>query len=129
MPSINLPFPNPINISVQVGDVVYAIPLTFAGSGGANDFRKQDLSQAKEIGWIWQINNQEGLDSTVSPSLDVMQTNNNVVNADDYIMFSKNKAVNTSGILGYYAEVTLKNESLKDVEIFSIGAGLTISSS
>jgi hypothetical protein len=43
-------------------------------------------------------------------------------------MFSKNKAVNTSGILGYYAEVTLKNDSLKDIELFSVGTGIAISS-
>ena len=128
MPSINIPFSNPINISVQVGDTVYAVPLIFAGSGGIDDFRKQDLSQALEIGWIWQIHNQEGLDPSVLPSLDVIQTGSNTPGTGWFIMFSKNKAVNTSGILGYYAEATFKNYSLKDIELFSVGAGIAISS-
>ena len=126
MPSINIPFTDPINISVQVGDTVYAVDVDPAGIA-ANTFRKESLSQAVEIGPIWQINNQEGLDPNVLPSLDVMQVNPWVATGD-FIMFSKNKAVNTSGILGYYAEVTLKNYSTKDVELFSVGAGITISS-
>lgn len=127
MPTVNIPFNDPINISVQVRDIVYFVPLSFAGAA-ADSFRKESLSQAREIGWIWRINNQEGLDPSVSPSLDVMITSSNVPSSGHFIMFSKNKAVNTSGILGYYAEVTFKNYSTKDVELFSIGTGIAISS-
>ena len=128
MPSINIPFTNPINISAQVGDMVYSIPVTVAGAA-TDSFRKESLSQAVEVGWIWRINNQEGLDQSIRPSLDVILTSGNVPNARDFIMFSKNKAVNTSGIMGYYAEVTFKNHSLKDIELFSVGTGIAISSS
>ena len=127
MPSINIPFNNPINISVQIGDMVYSVPVTLAGAA-ANSFRKESLSQAVEIGWIWQINNQEGLDPSILPSLDVMVTSGWSGVQGNFIMFSKNKAVNTSGILGYYAEVTFKNYSTKDVELFSIGTEIAISS-
>jgi hypothetical protein len=127
MPSINIPFNDPINISAQVGDMVYSVPVTLAGAA-ANSFRKESLSQAVEIGWIWQINNQEGLDPSILPSIDVMVTSGWGGGLGNFIMFSKNKAVNTSGILGYYAEVTFKNYSTKDVELFSIGTGIAISS-
>ena len=131
MPSINIPFTNPINISAQVGDMVYAIPVVLAGTA-ANTFKKRNLDQAKEIGWIWQINNQEGLDPSVVPSLDVIQTSGNTPGCTnsgcDFIMFSKSKAANTSGILGYYAEATFKNYSLSDIELFSVGTGIAISS-
>ena len=130
MPSINIPFNDPINISVQVGDMVYAIDMTNSLAGAAaNSFRKENLNQALEIGWIWQIHNQEGLDPSILPSIDVMLTSGNWSSTGDFIMFSKNKAVNTSGILGYYAEVTFKNYSLRDIELFSVGAGIAISSS
>jgi len=129
MPSINIPFNDPINISVQVGDMVYAIDMTNSLAGAAaNSFRKENLNQALEIGWIWQIHNQEGLDPSILPSIDVMLTSGNWSSTGDFIMFSKNKAVNTSGILGYYAEVTFKNYSTKDVELFSVGTGIAISS-
>lgn len=128
MPIINIPFNAPINISAQVGDMVYAVGT--ASTGGAIDsFEKGSLSNALELGWIFNIVNQEGLDTSVSPTLQVVQTNNNSPGIGDYIMFSKNKAVNTSGISGYYAEVTFKNSSLKDIELFSVGTEISISSS
>jgi len=134
MPIINIPFNAPINISAQVGDMVYAVGT--ASTGGAIDsFEKGSLSNALELGWIFNIVNQEGLDTSVSPTLQVVQTSSNLPQQNsttgtwDYIMFSKNKAVNTPGILGYYAEVTFKNYSLRDIELFSVGAGIAISSS
>jgi len=126
MPSINIPFPDPINISCQIGDIVYAIGVTPAGIA-ANTFQKANLATAIEIGFIWRITNQEGL--LPGPiSMDVWQTGG-LPNAGDFIMFSKNKAVNTSGIKGYYAEATFTNASTKDIELFSVGAGIAISSS
>ena len=127
MPIINIPFNDPINISVQVRDVVYAIPVSLAGSA-ANSFKKENLSQALEIGWVWRINNQEGLDPNIIPSLDVVQTSGNIPTSGDFIMFSKDKAANTSGILGYYAETTFKNYSTEEIELFSVGTGIAISS-
>jgi len=138
MPSINIPFPDPINISCQVGDIVYAIGVAAAGGSIApNAFQVANLSTALEIGFIWQITNQEGLIAGVPISIDVWQTGAGPCNAGgtpcfnsgDFIMFSKDKAVNTSGIKGYYAEATFKNASLGDVELFSIGVGIAASSS
>jgi len=138
MPSINIPFPDPINISCQVGDIVYAIGVAAAGGSIApNAFQVANLSTALEIGFIWQITNQEGLIAGVPISIDVWQTGAGPCNASpapcfnsgDFIMFSKDKAVNTSGIKGYYAEATFKNASLGDIELFSIGVGIAASSS
>ena len=137
MPLITIPFTDPINISCQVGDVVYAIAV--APAGVATDaFKKANLASALEIGFIWQINNQEGLIVSATISIDVIQTGagpcgtspSPCFNPGDFIMFSKNKAANTSGIKGYYAEATFKNaENMKEVELFSVGAGIAISSS
>jgi len=138
MPSINIPFPDPINISCQVGDIVYAIGVAAAGGSIApNAFQVANLSTALEIGFIWQITNQEGLIAGVPISIDVWQTGAGPCNVGgtpcfnpgDFIMFSKDKAVNTSGIKGYYAEATFKNASLGDIELFSIGVGIAASSS
>ena len=135
MPLITIPFTDPINISCQVGDVVYAVGV--ASAGVATDaFKKANLASALEIGFIWQINNQEGLIVSATISIDVIQTGagpcgtSPCFNPGDFIMFSKNKAANTSGIKGYYAEATFKNaENMKEVELFSVGAGIAISSS
>mgnify|MGYP003138028651 CR=1 FL=1 len=38
-----------------------------------------------------------------------------------YLFFSKNRAVNISGVLGYYASVEYRNYSKKKAEIFATG--------
>ena len=68
----------------------------------------------------------------------VMGLTNNTINVDvvngimpssnDYILFSKNQAVNTSSLLGYYADVRLENNSKHKAEIFSLSSEITESS-
>ena len=48
--------------------------------------------------------------------------------SDDFIMFSKNKSVNNSSLLGYYAEVKLTNDSDKKAELFALGSEVSESS-
>ena len=46
----------------------------------------------------------------------------------DFVLFTKNNAINTSSLLGYYADVKLENNSKIKAEIFSIGSEITESS-
>ena len=48
-------------------------------------------------------------DSVVRPSV------------NDFILFGKDNQASTSGILGYYAEVEMKNNSTDKIELFSVG--------
>ena len=45
-----------------------------------------------------------------------------------FIMFSKDNKVNLSSVLGYYASVTLKNDSKDKAELFNVGADVFESS-
>jgi len=45
-----------------------------------------------------------------------------------FIMFSKDNKVNLSSVLGYYASVTLKNNSQEKIELFNVGADVFESS-
>ena len=45
-----------------------------------------------------------------------------------FILFTKDNKVNTSGILGYFAEVELRNDSLNKAELFSVGSEIFESS-
>ena len=47
---------------------------------------------------------------------------------NQYIMFSKNKEANTSGLLGYYMEARFECDSKKEAELFAIGSDITINS-
>jgi len=46
----------------------------------------------------------------------------------DYIMFGKNSVVNSSSILGYYAEAKFVNDSREKAELFSVGSEISESS-
>ena len=39
---------------------------------------------------------------------------------DDYIMFAKNKEVNSSSLKGYYAEIKFENYSTDKIELFAV---------
>jgi len=124
MPLVTLTFNSPINTSAQVGDMVYYIPTLPAGT-----FNRNDLSQGKELGELISFQNKEGL---LSIPIQIEVNCINGVDAslitNDFIMFSKNKSVNTSGLVGYYAKVKLTNNSKESVEIFSLGSDITINS-
>ena len=45
-----------------------------------------------------------------------------------FIMFTKNQTVNTSSLLGYYADIRLENNSITKAELFSIGSEVSESS-
>ena len=43
-------------------------------------------------------------------------------------MFGKDTSANISGLVGYYAEVYIKNNSTEKAEMFSVGSEVTPSS-
>ena len=43
-------------------------------------------------------------------------------------MFAKDSSINLSGLVGYYAEVKIKNNSTEKAEMFSIASEVTPSS-
>ena len=45
-----------------------------------------------------------------------------------FIMFGKDKKVNTSSLLGYYAEIKFVNDSTDKIELFSVGSAVAESS-
>lgn len=49
-------------------------------------------------------------------------------NPGDFIMFAKDRVANTSGIIGYYADIKLINNSTNKAEMFAISSGVIESS-
>ena len=114
-----------INESLQVGDTVFYFtsdnPNTPAVStGGGFEYSNQ---QKRFLGTVVEI----GI-NFVRVLYDDINNPNPPPTSGDYIMFAKNNSVNTSGIKGYYAEVSLINNAVIPVELFSIGAGISESS-
>tara|TARA_R110000824_G_scaffold10962_4_gene47894 strand:+ start:1358 stop:1711 length:354 start_codon:yes stop_codon:yes gene_type:complete len=104
-----------LNDSVSVGDVAYYATIT-----NANGF--DQLSAVTKIGDIEVINR-----TTSVITIDTAITSSpNLVNK--FMFFSKDNAVNSSGLTGYYAEVKMKNTSLTESELFSVSSETSIGS-
>ena len=66
--------------------------------------------------------------SAVSKTEVLINTNSVIPSNNAYYFFVKDTSVNTSGLLGYYADVKLVNNSTKSAELFSIGSEVVVSS-
>ena len=123
MPNIILTFDN-VNTSLQVGDDVY-----YSNQGlNIGGFDSTALSNTYLIGPVVSI-----VDNTlVGGSGWTITVNHNSVamapNPGDYISFAKDKKVNTSSLLGYYANVKFVNDSPNKVELFTVGSEISESS-
>jgi hypothetical protein len=107
MDSINLTFPKEINVSLQaeVGDIVY-----FLDSEG----------NKKRIGPCTAISGK-----TVTCDIDGWRTRPSV---NDYIFFGKESKINSSGLVGYYAEVEMEIGSTEKKELFAVNSEIFLSS-
>ena len=110
-----LPFSSTINISAQEGDMVYYLPNV----GQSGSFNTGNISNLIQMGEIVSID---------SNSITVEHDSSNTPSIGAYIMFVKDKKINTSSLVGYYAEVKFENNSTSFAEIFGAGTGVSESS-
>ena len=112
MPIITLNFPFDLNVSVQVGDTAYYVPTSTSAAFDVNS------SAVIEIGIITSIT--PGIPSTIL--VDTILVPALYPNSGDFILFSKDNKANMSGMLGYYAEIKMVNDSTDKAELFRVSA-------
>jgi hypothetical protein len=63
-------------------------------------------------------------------TIDIGSYDTNIIapSASDYMFYVKDAKFNTSGILGYYAEITMTNTSTAKKELYSVGSEISLSS-
>lgn len=119
---VTLTFQHPINTSVQVGDDIFYLPVSSLPTGG---FTTTQSATPVILGPCTQVNNPDanGIYSVVSSA-------NFAPPAGSFVMFGKDPRVNTSGLKGYFAELTFKNSAStgEKVELFSVSSEVTESS-
>ena len=115
MTHVTLTFPNPINVSVQVGDIAYYLNDT-TNLGLHTHSNQEDIIQIGNIVDIDQNLNTILCNWDPNPTWALFPTH------DKFIMFSKDNKANLSSLLGYYAEVKFVNNSPDKAELFSVGA-------
>ena len=117
-----LNFPN-INISAQVGDIIYYTPFNGGSQGG---FNQAGLANTIMLGPIISITTLG--DGTVDITVEYDNTLTSPPSQGDFISFVKDKRINTSSLLGYYASVNFVNNSTDKIELFSVGSDVVESS-
>ena len=125
MQILTLTFSDPINVSLQVGDIAYYMP-----TGTSGGFATAALGDVIAFGTVSSIVNPLGL--LPGPIMVMVYYDNNsgipIPTMSDYIMFGKDKTVNSSSLIGYYADVKFVNNSDQKVELFSVGSEVVESS-
>jgi hypothetical protein len=125
MPYLN--FSNSINISAQIGDLLYCLGDLGVSVSGGFSVSNQDPEM---FGIITNIDN--SINQITYNETDyfgnLLNTPLNVSGGNPFVMFQKNQSVNTSGLKGYYAEVKFVNNSTEKAELFSVGAEVDESS-
>jgi len=105
-----------ISDSLSIGDIIYYAPITTA-----NGF--DQLGTTVKIGGVTAINKDTSV-ITVTTSLSGVD----LTSTPNFLFFSKNNAVEASGLKGYYATVKMKNTSTVQSELYSISSEIQESS-
>ena len=98
MALITLTFPQPINVSVQVGDTAYY----------TNDINGTTIAVMGPITAI----------TTYTITVDIPPAAVRPTTSS-FILFSKTNEANINALVGYYAEAQLRNDSLEIAELYS----------
>jgi len=109
MPIQVIQFPFPLNVSLQKGDTIYWC-YNASGQAGRNHPGSASVNtKPKKLGLVGTVNrNLNRVGVIVSSGLNVCQSN------ECYFFFSKDRRVNSSGLLGYYSLAEYRNSSKKN---------------
>jgi len=107
--SLILTFTNPVNKSLQIGDTVHYAVVTNNVTG-----------TPIEVGSVTAFTNTT-VTCSIASTADVPTTSN-------FFFFSKDNKANLSSLVGYFAEVEMKNSSDGKIELFAVGSEVLLSS-
>ena len=115
---ITLQFTGPVNNdSLQIGDMAYF--QTPSPSGGFLEVTPPNVPIF--IGPVTAFT-----ETTVT--IDDVNPGGTIPQSGDFLMFGKDSSMKLSGIVGYYASVTLKNNSTEKAEMYCLASEITPSS-
>ncbi len=118
---ITLTFTEQLNSSLQIGDTAW-----YVNTGQAGGYDTAKSSFARKLGVVKDIINQNENNKIIVSNN--FSNESLTLNSDVFIMFSKDNRANTSSLVGYYAEVSLENNSKNKVELFAVGSEVSQSS-
>lgn len=123
MAIVTLNFDN-MNTSAQVGDIAYYSynPQNIGG------FDYSTLSTTIKLGVIV---GGDSVGTSINGNSITVEYDDAIIGAPPigaFISFAKEKKINTSSLVGYYADVKFTNNSKEKIELFSVGSEIAESS-
>lgn len=106
MANLTINFAQKINVSLQKGDIVYFL----------NDDVLNRLGICQSVA-----------SDRLSLVVDVPNTANRP-KIGDYFMFAKNNVINSNGLIGYHALMTIENDSKEFCELYAVNSETIYSS-
>jgi len=125
MPNIIYTFDNPINVSLQAKPTGVA---TGAEGGAYDNVYFTRISAGKQLGSVKLIGSCILTDRSTNKVTVNAGTNIPLPEVGDYLFFAKNSNINTPGLMGYYAEVEMTNDSTQHAELFAVSSDVSESS-
>ena len=114
---------NDLNISAQIGDIVY-----YTNAAPQGGFVQGALASTIMLGPIIEIKHLANGTTSVKVAYDNSITSLPPSKDKPFYSFAKDKRANTSSMLGYYASVKFVNDSTDKVELFAVGSEVSESS-
>ena len=127
MPSITVDFTQPLNESVQIGDILYYVNPANENMAGDHESSGTQTpipnsNAIVEVGAITSVNyNDFQVIADIENSTALPDSNS-------FFFFGKDNRANMSSLLGYYAEIELTNNDTKKAELYSVGSEIFESS-
>jgi hypothetical protein len=125
MATLTLTFANGsgLNPNIQVGDTAYYVSTTTTGTGGfTSNISGGTSNNIVEIGAVASVNFTTNVIEITTDLAD------NTVTTSHFILFSKDNAVNMASVVGYYAEVKMRNTSTVQAELYQVSTEIFESS-
>ena len=123
---VRLTFDYDLNKSLQVGDTIWYVETSPSGAYNTGSTNNNNFSLLGVVSTVSHEYRKSIIDVDY-PSFDLPEDLG--LNLEkSFIMFSKDKAVNSAGLKGYYAELEFVNNSNKKIELFSVGSEVVQSS-
>ena len=124
MPTRVLDLQDEINISLQKGDVIYYC-RHISSQAGKNHPNATINTKPKKLGVVTNVDRSN---DKVDVQVPIPNMPNNLNLNNKYLLFSKDRRVNYSGVTGYFMEVEYRNYTTLKSEIFATAASYVDSS-
>ena len=118
-----LTFTHSLNVSIQPGDIIYYCNIKNNQAGKNHPSNVGLNTEVKRFGTVTAVNH---TDQKITCTK--FNPGGPNITASHYVFFSKDRRVNLSGIVGYFAETEYRNESKLPAEMFATAANYVESS-